>query len=138
MIVSYLTFNGTTEKAFDFYKSVLGGEYLSVQRFGDTPHGEHMSAEDKKKIMHITLKSADGSMLMGNDHLDFMGPLTVGNNFSLSVHPDTEEEGTRLFNGLAAGGNVIMPLDKVFWGAYFGMLVDKFGVKWIINVKLDS
>jgi PhnB protein len=134
MIAAYLTFNGTTEEAFKFYKSVLGGELTSVQRFGDTPHGEHMPDSDKKKIMHITLESEQGT-IMGNDHMDFMGPFQAGNNFSLSVHPKTEEEAKKLFEGLSQGGNVIMPLDKVFWGAYFGMLVDKFGIKWMVNYQ---
>ena len=133
MIVAYLTFNGSTEEAFNFYKSVLGGEFVSVQRFGDTPQGDQMSAEDKKKIMHLTLKGDNNLLLMGNDHLDFMGPFIAGNNISLSIHPDSEEKADKLFNGFASGGTAIMPIAKVFWGAYFGMLVDKFGIKWLIN-----
>lgn len=133
MIVAYLTFDGSTEEAFNFYKSVLGGEFVSVQRFGDNPQGDQMSAEDKKKIMHITLKGDNNLLLMGNDHLEFMGSFISGNNISLSIHPDSEEKADKLFNGLAAGGTAIMPISKVFWGAYFGMLVDKFGIKWLIN-----
>ena len=138
MIAPYLTFNGNTEEAFNFYKSVLGGDFTSFQRFGDTAHGENMSDKDKKKIMHISLKSSNG-MMMGNDHMDFMGEMfTTGNNFSLSIQPSSEEEAKRLFDGLSAGGHVIMPLDKVFWGAYFGMFVDKFGVKWLVNYQLNG
>ena len=135
MIVAYLTFNGNTEDAFNFYKSVLGGDLTNFQRFGDTPHGEKMSDEDKKKIMHVTLKGPKGVVLMGNDHLDFMGPFNAGNNFSLSVHPDSEELADKLFNDLSAGGTVTMPLSKVFWGAYFGMLIDKFGIQWMVNYE---
>lgn len=138
MIVAYLKFNGNTEEAFNFYKSVLGGEFTNFQHFGDTPHGEQMSDTDKKKIMHITLKSPSG-IIMGNDHLDFMGgPFQAGNNFSLSIHPSSEEEATQLFNGLSNGGIVIMPLDKVFWGAYFGMFIDKFGIQWLMNFEYNK
>ena len=136
MITAYLTFDGNTESAFNFYKSVLGGEFSSLQRFGDTPHRERMSETDRSKLMHVTLESAKGS-LMGNDHLEFMGgPFNAGNNFSLSIHPSSEDEARQLFDGLAAGGSVIMPLEKTFWGAYFGMLLDKFGVKWMVNYQM--
>jgi len=133
MIVAYLTFNGNTEEAFNFYKSVFNGE-LNLQRFGDTPHGEQMSDEDKKKIMHAALTAPNGVKLMGSDHVDFMGEsFAAGNNFSLSLHPESKEQADELFNNLSAGGTVIMPLGDVFWGAYFGMFVDKFGIKWMIN-----
>jgi PhnB protein len=135
MIVAYLSFNGNTEAAFNFYKSVLGGDISSLQRFGDTEHGAHMPDEDKNKVMHVTLETPHGT-LMGNDHMDFMGgPFIAGNNFSLSLHPASEEEARKLFDGLAKNGQVVMPLDKVFWGAYFGMLVDGFGVKWMVNYQ---
>lgn len=134
MITAYLTFNGNTEVAFNFYKSALDGEFTNFQRFSDTPHGEQMSVNDKKKIMHVTLEATHGFKLMGNDYLDFMGqPFTAGNNFSLSLQPDSEELADKLFNNLSAGGTVTMPLGKVFWGAYFGMFVDKFGIQWIVN-----
>lgn len=134
MITAYLTFDGNTEKAFEFYKSVFGGEFTNFQRFGDMPHGENMADEDKHKIMHVTLKSSRGT-LMGNDHMAFMGSYSTGNNFSLSVHPDNIEEATELFNKLSAEGNILMPFEKVFWGGYFGMLADKFGVKWLVNCE---
>jgi PhnB protein len=137
MIAPYLTFNGNTEEAFQFYKSILGGDLANFQRFGDTPHGENMSEKDKKKVMHVSLETPHGT-IMGNDHMDFMGqPFASGNNFSLSLHPQSEEQARKLFDGLSKDGMVIMPLDKVFWGAYFGMLIDKFGLKWIVNYQLD-
>jgi PhnB protein len=133
MLTAYLTFNGNTEEAFNFYKSALGAEITNIQRFGKAPHGEQMTESDKQKIMHIALAGPYG-MLMGNDHLDFMGEAySAGNNFSLSVHPDTEEEATQLFTGLSEGGNIIVPLGHAPWGAFFGMFMDKFGVKWMIN-----
>jgi PhnB protein len=74
---------------------------------------------------------------MGSDHLESfgLGPLVVGNNFSLSHHPKSEAEGKRIFDGLAEGGMVLMPIDKVFWGAYFGMLIDRYGIKWLVNYQ---
>src|SRR5688500_3264139 len=138
MIVAYLKFNGNTEEAFNFYKSVIGGEFTNFQRFCDTPHGKQMSDTDKKKIMHITLESPSG-IIMGNDHLDFMGgPFQSGNNFSLSIHPSSEEEATQLFNGLSNGGIGIMPLDEVCWGAYFGMLFDQIGSEWIMTYEYNE
>lgn len=137
MIAAYLTFNGNAEEAFNFYRSVLGGEFTGFQRFGDTPHGDNMAAEDKKKIMHIRLESSAG-VIMGNDHMGFMGPFVAGNNFSVSIHPDNEENAKRFFDGLSKGGEITMPLDKVFWGAYFGMFTDKFGIKWIVNCQTDE
>jgi PhnB protein len=137
MITAHLTFNGNAEEAFSFYKSALGGEFISLNRFGDTPHGEKMSDSDKNKIMHLTLEAPNGVRLMGNDFLDFMGePFNAGNNFSLSIHPDSVESADQLFNSLSAGGSVIMPMGNVFWGSYFGMFIDKFGIKWMINHHL--
>jgi len=133
MLIACLTFDGNTEEAFNFYQSVLGGEFTNLQRLGDTPHGAAMSDADKKKVMHIALKTPHGT-IMGNDHMDFTGaPYSIGNNFSMSVHPDSEAEAKSLFDKLSQGGMVIMPIDKVFWGAYFGMLIDRFGLKWMVN-----
>jgi PhnB protein len=134
MLVAYITFNGNTEEVFNFYKSALGGEITSIQRFGDSPHGAQMSDADKKKIMHIALEAPNGIKLMGNDFLDFMGDsFKAGNNFSLSIHPDSEESADKFFNSLSAGGSVTVPMSKAPWGDYFGMFTDKFGIKWMIN-----
>lgn len=137
MITPYLNFNGRTEEAFNYYKSVFGGEFTSVQRFSDTPHKDQMAPADQQKIMHISLQVDKDTTLMASDHLEAMGmgPLVEGNNFSLSVHPASEAEAKRIFDSLAEGGQVLMPIDKVFWGAYFGMLIDQFGIKWIINYQ---
>lgn len=107
---------------------------MSVQRFGDTPHGDAMPDEDKQLIMHITLQTPLGT-IMGNDHLDFMGEYKAGNNFSMSVHPERVEDAKKIFDDLSQGGNIVMPIEKVFWGAYFGMLVDRYGVKWVVNYQ---
>jgi len=130
----YLNFNGNTEEAFNFYKSVFGGEFLMLQRFKDTPHGENMSAADKEKIMHIALPITKDTTLMATDILESMGQkINQGNNFSLAIAPDTKEEGAKFFNALSAGGKVEMPYEKAFWGAFFGSLTDKFGVQWMVN-----
>ncbi|MEJ6980425.1 VOC family protein [Pedobacter sp. P351] len=130
----YLNFPGTTEEAFNFYKSVLGGEFLTLQRFKDTPEGNKVSPEDAEKIMHIALPIGNGSILMATDALESMGQkLIVGDNISLALEAHSIEEAENLFNGLSAGGKVTMPLEKAFWGAYFGILTDKFGIQWMIN-----
>jgi PhnB protein len=134
----YLNFPGTTEQAFNFYKSIFGGEFTSIQRFKDTPEANRVSASDADKIMHISLPIGKGNVLMATDALDSMGHhLTPGNNFHLTVETDTEDEANKLFNGLSAGGKVTMPLAKTFWGSYFGMLNDKFGVQWMISYTMS-
>ena len=135
----YLNFPGNTEEAFNFYKSVLGGEFLGLQRFKETPYADQVPAGDRDKIMHIALPIGPNTVLMATDALESMGQtLTLGSNFSLAISPDSEEDATRIFNGLSAGGKVTMPLEKMFWGAYFGALTDKFGVQWMVNYDLNQ
>jgi PhnB protein len=130
----YLNFNGNTEEAFNFYKSVFGGEFLSVMRFKDNPECGEMTDADKERIMHISLPIGDGAVLMGTDSLESLGQkLTLGNNFYICLSPDTKEEADKLFNGLSAGGKIEMPIQDMFWGAYWGSFTDKFGVQWMIN-----
>ena len=134
MLVAYITFNGNTEEAFNFYKSALGGSLTNLQRISDTPHAAQLPDSEKNKLMHVTLEAPDGIKLMGNDYMPFTGqPFVAGNNFSLSLHPESEEKADKLFNALSAGGTVIMPMAKVYWGSYFGILIDKFGIQWLIN-----
>jgi PhnB protein len=135
----YLNFKGTTEEAFNFYKSVFGGEFLMVQRFKDTPEADRVKPEDKDKLMHISFPIGKGNVLMGTDALDYMGHSFVeGNNFSLSLATESKEETEKLFHGLSAGGTVTVPLAKMFWGAYFGMFIDKFGIQWMVNYYEDQ
>ena len=132
----YLTFDGNCEEAFDFYKSVFGGEFPAVMRFGEMPGCDEMqlSEGDKSKIMHVALPISDGSVLMGSDSMEGMGPgLTVGNNFGIAIAPGSKEEADKLFTGLSEGGMVTMPLADAFWGGYFGMFTDKFGIHWMVN-----
>lgn len=129
----YLSFNGNAEEAFNFYKSVFGGDFEAVLRWGDNPQCESFREADKQKVMHIALK-VGRSVLMGSDFVA-MGDekFTPGNNYTVSISPDTREEADRLFAGLSDGGQVIMPMGEMFWGGYFGAFSDKFGVKWMIN-----
>ena len=130
----YLNFPGNTEAAFNFYKSVLGGEFATIMRFKDSQGCEEMPSDQQNMIMHIALPVGKGNMLMGTDAVDGMGPkLVVGNNVSITVNPESEAETHKLFDGLAAGGTVLVPINKAFWGGYFGMLLDKFGVQWMFN-----
>ena len=130
----YLNFPGNTEEAFNFYRSVFGGEFSMIQRFSDTPQGEQMPEADRSKIMHIALPIAGGTTLMGTDAIESAGhKLTMGNNFHLTVHVESETEADRIFAQLSDGANISLPLQKMFWGAYFGMLTDKFGLQWMVS-----
>jgi PhnB protein len=133
----YLTFSGNCEEAFTFYKSVFGGEFTNFQRFGDAPSEPKPSAEEGKKIMHVALPIGQGSIIMGSDQPESYGKTIVGNNFSISIITESEEESNQIFNRLSAGGKITMPLEKTFWGAYFGMLTDKFGIQWMVNYDYD-
>jgi len=130
----YLNFNGNTEEAFNFYKSVFGGEFAMIQRFKDTPEAERVPANDRGKIMHIALPIGKGNVLMATDAIESMGhKLVTGNNIQLSISADSESETEKIFNALSSGGSVTVPLAKMFWGAYFGMCTDKFGVQWMVS-----
>ena len=139
----YLNFNGTTEEVFNFYKTIFGGEFAELMRFRDLPAGEDcggmkLSESDLDKIMHIALP-VGGGVLMATDTLESMGQTAPeGGSFSLSLSSDSREEADRLFTGLAEGGKVEMPLADAFWGHYFGMLTDKYGVRWMISHESGS
>lgn len=132
----YLTFNGNCEKAFLFYKSVFGGEFAFIGRFDEMPpmDGQSLNPNDAKKIMHVSLPISSETTLFGSDATEeFGGTVIAGTNFSISVNVNSKEEADAIFNGLSAGANVTMPMDKTFWGAYFGMLTDQFGIGWMVN-----
>jgi PhnB protein len=134
----YLNFGGNCEEAFNFYKSVFGGEFLTVMRFKDVPAEYQMPESEGQKIMHVALPIGQGTILMGSDTPAAMEPVTNGNNYSIAIGTESEAEATKLFNGLSAGGQVTMPLDKAFWGAYFGMLTDKFGIQWMVSYDYNQ
>lgn len=133
---TYLNFDGNCEEAFDFYKSVFGGEFTYRSRFGEIPESEDYKVSEayKHRIMHVSLPIGS-SVLMGSDTggEEWAPAFIQGNNFSVSVTADSKQEADRLFNELAVGGQISMPLADMFWGDYFGMLTDKFGVNWMIS-----
>lgn len=136
----YLTFNGNCEAAFDFYKSVFGGEYAPLVRFKDMPAGEHPMPDNAANLLaHVALPISKETVLMGSDTLEGFGPPTVaGNNFSISVNTGSEAEADKLFNGLSAGGHIVMPIGRSPWGSYFGMFTDKFGINWMVSFELEK
>jgi PhnB protein len=130
----YLHFMGNTEEAMNFYKSVFGGEFASFMRYSDVAGGEKMVVDDQKKIMHIALPLSGGQMIMATDTLESMGrDVVFSNNYHICLEAESETEAETIFTGLSAGGVIEAPLNKTFWGAYFGMFADKFGVQWMIN-----
>jgi len=134
---AYVNFDGTCWEAFQFYKSVFGGDFAYVGKFGDMPEQEGMPEvpeSEKNKIMHIVLPISKETLLMGSDTSEAFGHHhIVGNNISLSINAASKEEANKLFDGLVAGGKITMAMNTTFWGAYFGMCTDKFGIHWMIN-----
>jgi PhnB protein len=126
----YLSFNGDCEQAFDLYKSVFGGEYQGLMRWGDNADCAEMPADQKNQVMHVALPIGT-SVLMGSDSP--MGLVERGSAYSVAIGSNDMGETEKIFSGLAEDGTVTMPLQKTFWGATFGMLTDKFGVAWMIN-----
>lgn len=130
----YLNFAGNAEEAFEFYRSVFGGEFAVKQRFGDGPPGSPIPPAEQHKIMHIALPLKNGAVLMASDTCESMGQvLRVGNNNYICIEADSEAEALALFNGLSPGGKVEMAPQKMFWGAFFGCWADRFDVQWMVN-----
>ena len=137
---TYLNFSTCTEEAFQFYRSIFGSEFeWHIARFGDIPPQEWMpplAESDKNLIIHICLPILGGHKLMGTDAPPSMGFIVnQGNNVHISLHPDSREETEKLFHWLMAGGTVEMPLQDMFWGAYYWSGRDKFGVQWMVNFE---
>ena len=138
-VSTYLNFPRQTQEAFDFYKSVFGGEFGGggVARFSDIPASDGANAlpdEDKDLIMHIELEILGGHVLMGTDAPESMGfKVDFGNNVHINLEPDTKAETKRLFDALSEDGTITMELQDMFWGAYYGSCTDKFGVQWMFN-----
>jgi len=137
-VSTYFNFPRSTEAAFNFYKSVFKTEFSTpVGRFRDIPAqpGQpQLSEADKNLVVHVALPILGGHVLMGTDAPESMGfTVKQGNNMYINLEPDTRTETDRLFNALAANGKVEMPLQQMFWGRYFGSLIDQFGVNWMFN-----
>lgn len=130
----YLSFvNGGCKPAFDLYQAVFGATCVFAHTYADSPMAEHAPDGDASRIMHATLRFPDGALLMGADMSEAHARPFGG--FSLSVNAPTPEDAERWFNGISAGGQVTMPLEKTFWAERFGMCIDRFGVPWMISVE---
>lgn len=142
-VSTYLNFSNQTEQAFLFYRSVFGGDFNGpIHRFRDVPSAPdqpELSAADQNLVMHVELTILGGHVLMGTDAPESMGFSVVqGNNVHINLEPDTRAEADRLFNALAVGGKIDMPIQDMFWGAYFGSVTDRFGVHWMVNCASKS
>jgi PhnB protein len=135
----YINFNGNAEEAFNFYKSVFGGEFEKVIRFKDLQSPEFTVAdEDADKIMHISLPIG-GNTLLANDVPESLGPVNENENRSkIAISAETKEEADKLFNGLSEGGAVEMPMDKSPWGTYFAMFRDRYGIEWTVEYEASE
>ncbi len=135
----YLNFNGNTEEAFNFYKSVFGGDFFMVMRYKDTPEGDKIPEADANKIMHMSLPIGEGNVIMGTDMLESMGQrVNAGENILLSISASSKEDADKVFSGLSAGGKVEIEMQNMFWGEYFGMFKDKFGIAWMVSFNNKS
>ncbi len=147
---TYLNFNGNTEEAFNFYKSVFGGDFSGeIMRWKDMPQNEEgcsgaeegakLTEADGEKVMHVGLPIGEGNVLMGSDVIEGFGPKYIaGNNFSISLNTDSKEETDKFFTALSEGGAVTVPLADSFWNSYFGMCNDKFGIQWLFNYEYSQ
>lgn len=135
---TYLTFDGNCREAFEFYRSVFGGEFSVLQTFADGPADMPVPDGARDQIMHVSLP-VGSSVLMGSDRGPGSGAaLVAGTNFSISIAGQSREHCDRVFAGLSAGGTVTMPLQDMFWGAYYGMCTDRFGINWMVNYPLPQ
>jgi PhnB protein len=134
LINPYINFNGNAEEAFNFYKSVFGGEFATIMRFKDMASPEFPVAENEaNKIMHIALPIGN-NVLMANDVPEHMGKTNENENRSkISISAESKEEADNLFNGLSVGGAIEMPISDSPWGSYFGMFRDKYGIEWMVD-----
>ena len=130
----HINFNGNAEEAFNFYKSVFGGEFAKIIRFKDLASAEFPVADNEaNKIMHIALPIGK-SILMANDVPEILGRTNENENRSkIVISAESKEEADKLFNGLSAGGQIEMPISDSPWGSYFGMFRDKYGIEWMVD-----
>jgi PhnB protein len=131
-LVTYLGFDGQCEAAFKHYEKVLGGKILMMMRMSDAPPGTPIAPGAEKRIMHARLQVGD-RLLMGGDAPSQMFSKPQG--FSVSIQIDNTADAERIFRDLAKGGTVKMPIAETFWAARFGMLIDKFGIPWMVNCE---
>jgi PhnB protein len=139
LINPHINFNGNAEEAFNFYKSVFGGEFAKIMRFKDISSPEFPIAEkEANKIMHIALPIGK-NFLMANDVPEIMGKTNENENRSkIFISAESREEADKLFNGLSAGGTIEMPIGDAPWGSYFAMFRDKYGIEWMVEFDSKS
>jgi PhnB protein len=133
-INAYLNFDGQCEEAFEFYAKLFGGKIEAIFRYAGTPMEGHVPPEYGNKVMHATL-SVEDNQIMGSDAPPHMSDPAPAKRFCMSIGLKDEEHAKRIFDGLAEGGSVQMPLQQTFWSAQFGMLTDRFGIPWMINCE---
>lgn len=134
----YLYFNGNCEQAFEFYKSIFGGEYEFIGRYKDIPleARENFPYCTDEQVMHVTLPISKETILMGADLITSKEETSgTKSGFSLYVSTDTKKEADRIFNTLADEGDIIVPIEDQFWGSYYGLCTDKFGISWKISCR---
>jgi PhnB protein len=131
----YIHFNGNAEEAFNFYKSVFGGEFAMVMRFKDLAMSDSIAtAAESQKIMHIALPIGKHHVLMGSDSPAALGVHNLNETRSkISISAESRAEADQLFQGLSAGGQIEMPIGDSPWGSYFGMFRDRFGIEWMVD-----
>jgi PhnB protein len=137
-VSTYLNFIRSTEAAFMFYKSIFKTEFSTpIARFKDMPPQPDqppLPEADKNLVMHVALPILAGHVIMGTDAPESMGfTVTPGNNVYINLEPDTRAETNRLFQALSEGGKIEMVLQEMFWGDYFGSLIDQYGICWMFN-----
>ena len=134
----YLTFDGKCREAFDFYRSVFGGEFSALMTFGDGPPDMGVPEAEKDRIMHVSLPIGP-AVLMGSDSCSAFGPLPViGTNVEISLIGESREHCDEVFAKLSEGGSATFPMQETFWGAYFGKWTDRFSIRWMINHELSK
>lgn len=131
----FIHFNGNTEEAFTFYKSIFGGEFINITRFKDLANAENLFSEKEANcIMHIALPIGNNSVLMGSDVPEMFGKVNENENRSkVYINADSKEEAENLYHALSEGGAIEVPFSESHPGSYFGMLRDKFGIEWMVN-----
>ena len=137
-LIPYLNFDGHTEEAFELYQKAFNGTIQIKQKFGATPYGEHLSKEEKNRIMHIAMEIAPGYSLMASDILPSNGQqVQIGNQMHISLNASSEQEAQNWFEILSEGGQIEMPLQKTDWGALFAIFTDRYQIKWMINYDFE-
>jgi PhnB protein len=131
----HINFNGNAEEAFNFYKSVFGGEFTNITRFRDIASDAFpVSEKEADKIMNIALRIYKSHVLMGNDVPEIMGRTNENENRSkIMISTESREEAENIFNGLSVGGQIEMPMEENPGGSYFGMFRDKYGIEWMVD-----